>query len=83
MTRVERTEIERLVSALRGKCAFVVTCGKDERPRSVAIKLRKGQMNVYEGGLDGTLSVTIDHMNAVKAEHVLEMLGIEGVGDGR
>lgn len=77
ITGFEKTELEKLVNALRGKVAYTVSLGKDDAPESVSIKLHKGQMNVYEGGLDGTLSVTIDHMNAVPVEYVLELLGTE------
>lgn len=77
ITGFEKTEMEKLINGLRGHCAYTISLGKNDQPEAVAIKLHKGQMNVYEGGLDGTLSVTIDHMNAVPAEYVLEMLGIE------
>lgn len=77
ITGFEETELEKLMNALRGKVPYTASIGKDKRPRHMSIKLHKGQMNVYEGGLDGMLSVTIDHMNAVPAEYVLEMLGIE------
>lgn len=75
--RFEVTELEKLINALRGKRVYAVSLDKYGKPKSVAVKLHKGQMNVYEGGLDGSLSVTIDHMSAVRAEHVLELLGIE------
>ena len=71
------SEMQRLINAIRGKCAYTVSLGMNEKPRSVAIKLDKGQMNVYESTLDGMLAVTIDHMTAVPVEHVLKMLGIE------
>lgn len=73
------SEMEKLINALRGKYAYTVSFDENNEPKSIAITLHKGQMNVYKGGLDGTLSVTIDHMNAIPASYVLEMLGI-GVG---
>ena len=77
ITGFEKSELEKLVNGLRGKAVYAVSLGKNDEPNAVTIKLQKGQMNVYEGGLDGTLSVTIDHMNAVPAEYVLGILGIE------
>lgn len=60
ITGFETSEMEKLVNALRGKAMYTVSLGKDNKPKSVAVALKRGQMNVYEGGLDGTLSVTID-----------------------